>query len=303
MCRTLSRCAERTFERLADGYLNGWAPGEESFTDFNLQDIRQQHGDRIAIRQFTRAQEARNGADWEWWFHDGHRGVGIRVQAKKAMRNGSFRFRYRPGDGQGPVQSLRLIADAANVGCLPFYVLYNHRNWVPYDDELAIADCQHSQADQRQLGCSLVSALVVQRVVDDPALPAHHARDLSVPWNRLVCVDPLRSPKSTALDEVGAQASSLHTGGTHFLRSIAEAVPQQRMERIDAQEGPEHTPITREDSPLYQRVAQLAEQPVQPLPERVIRMMQDDVWEPEDERLAGAVFVDVGGKVNNEEVQ
>ncbi len=51
---TLCRCAERTFERLAEGYLARWPPGEESFTDFNLHDIRREHGVRVATLQFTR---------------------------------------------------------------------------------------------------------------------------------------------------------------------------------------------------------------------------------------------------------
>ncbi|MEJ8649668.1 DUF6615 family protein [Streptomyces sp. MS1.AVA.3] len=277
---------------MAEGYANGWAPGEESFTDFNLQDIRREHGGRVTIRQFNRAQEAENGADWEWWFHDGVRGVGMRVQAKKAQKNGSFRLRYRSGRRrQGPLQSLQLIEDAVTVDCLPFYVLYNHRNWVPIDDELAVRDCQHSNGDQRQLGCTLVSALVVQRVIDDPLLPASHARDVSVPWNWLVCDDGVR-PTVPTLDALWNQARFMHQEGIHFHDFLVESVPRAD-DRGVASERSESVRFERDQSPLYREVARIAERPVRPLSERGKGMITGEMTESPDERLAGAVLIDV----------
>ncbi|MEU6182157.1 DUF6615 family protein [Streptomyces coeruleorubidus] len=276
---------------MADGYLYGWPPGEESFTDFNLQDIRREHGDRVAIRQFTRGQEVMNGADWEWWFHDGTNGFGMRVQAKKAMRNGSYRLRYRPGkERTGRLQSLRLIEDAVVSGCLPFYVLYNHRNWVPYDEFIKPIDCRHGQADQRQMGCTLVSALVVQRVLDEPGLPASHVREVSVPWNRLVCEDLFRHPVTSTLDALANEARHLHLQSIDdHEHTISHLLTKKG--RSDGIPEPEQAGDRR--SALYRQVARIADEPVRPLPERVIGMIHDDVTEQPDERLAGVVLVDL----------
>ncbi|MFD6466573.1 DUF6615 family protein [Streptomyces goshikiensis] len=116
VCRTLYRCAERTFERLEERHLAGKALGEESFTDFSLQGLRRAHGDRLVTHQFTREEEAGNGADWEWWFHaDGH-GFGMRVQAKKAHKDGRYALRHytRSADCD------RTLPTSAKWGARPF---------------------------------------------------------------------------------------------------------------------------------------------------------------------------------------
>ncbi len=118
LCGTLARRAELTFEALAAEHRKGWPSSEVTHTEENLRAIDRAHGDRVAIRPFTSDEERSNGADWEWWFHSGGVGFGMRVQAKRANRNGGYDLRYRPPDGD-KYQNDLLIEDAMKAGCIP----------------------------------------------------------------------------------------------------------------------------------------------------------------------------------------
>ena len=127
-CETLQRLAVNTFERLSHDYGIKIHPAEETLTGDNLQAIDKAHGRRIEVTKFIRAQEAANGADWEWWFHHGgDTGFGLRVQAKIQDRQHHYRLHSTAGSSRR-LQIDVLIDDASHSGALPFYVLYNHRN-------------------------------------------------------------------------------------------------------------------------------------------------------------------------------
>ncbi len=321
LCRTLCRCAERTYERLAESHLAGMALGEESFTDYNLQDIRQAHPDRVIIRQYNRREESRNGADWEWWFHDGTHGFGMRVQAKKAHKDGRYVLRHIVR-GTGALQSTQLIEDAAASGCLPFYVFYNHKSWTATDDRLAPRDCDHTQADQRQMGCTIVSALVVQRVMAE-GMPrsSDHVKRHSLPWNRFVCDSYRRRADVTSLETAFDHMGALHSAGRHDLRLAAQRPPvradtagqteegEGRVRRSvtsdltvpyeDVPERPRRDALDTElhqteavDSALYRALDVLADSPPPLLPERIRSvLLHGELPEPPDERVAGVAVV------------
>ncbi|MEU9718684.1 DUF6615 family protein [Streptomyces sp. NPDC047976] len=318
ICRTLCRCAERTFERLAESHLAGKALGEESFTDFNLQDIRKVHGDRVVTHQFTRDEEARNGADWEWWFHDGGHGFGMRVQAKKAHKDGRYVLRHHIGaSGSSVLQSDRLVKDAAASGCLPFYVFYNHQNWTAARDEQAPADCDHTVADQRQVGCTIVSALVVQRVlVERVYRSSDHVKQQSIPWNRVLCDSVASDAGASSLEAVFDRVGALHWDGVLDLRQAVErprtqAHVESAIESRDSagrrtpapprrvvarRTDPEPSPVDLMASPVYRRFNVLADRPVPALPKRVRQMINGDVVKPADDRVAGTVLVDLADR-------
>ncbi|MFF4454672.1 DUF6615 family protein [Streptomyces goshikiensis] len=302
VCRTLCRCAERTFERLAESHLAGKALGEESFTDFNLQDLRRAHGDRLVVHQFTREAEAGNGADWEWWFHDGGRGFGMRVQAKKAHKDGRYVLLHRTrSSGSQVLQSDRLVEDAAAAGCLAFYVFYNHQNWTAAGDERAPADCDHTLADQRQVGCTVVSALVVQRVIVERVYrSSDHVKRHSIPWNRVLCDSAV--PDVGSLDAVFGRVCALHRDGVLDLRQARERpeVYSYAVSGVDGGRVPLVLPVDcgapppdLTDRPVYHRFGELSEGPVTALPGRVRRMISGDAVDPPDSRLAGALLVNL----------
>ncbi|AZC00460.1 hypothetical protein DKE52_008150 [Acinetobacter pittii] len=57
---------------------------EESITDSLMVELKLRHPYDVFTTTFTRHEEGKNGADWEWWFVDstGRKGIGFRVQAK-----------------------------------------------------------------------------------------------------------------------------------------------------------------------------------------------------------------------------
>ncbi|CAL9296548.1 hypothetical protein SUDANB51_05576 [Streptomyces sp. enrichment culture] len=190
LCRTLRDCAKETFEDLAMDHVHGSPASEEEFTKKNLRRFRRLHEDRVHIREFHRSEEARNGADWEWWFYSGTRGFGMRVQAKRMKPGGSYQLKYTV---RGRLQSELLVEDAQASGCLPAYVFYNHRNWTPYSPGHAIFDCPHGSGEQAHLGCTIVSAHTVRAAILDKKLGPRYAKEQSMPWHTILCDDSDRN--------------------------------------------------------------------------------------------------------------
>ncbi len=96
---------------------------EESITDFLLLRLGRSLKDKIIQKKFSRRNESKTGADWEWWFVDNVKGFGLRVQAKRLK-----------ADGKQPCyeelkqdQAKKLIQGAESLGpaCFPIYCFYN----------------------------------------------------------------------------------------------------------------------------------------------------------------------------------
>ncbi|MFD5411530.1 DUF6615 family protein [Streptomyces nojiriensis] len=310
LCRTLRACATRTFERLSTDHYERDVPGEEAYTQFNLQDLRRGHPDRIVIREFRRAEESRNGADWEWWFHSGGSGFGMRVQAKRAKRGGGYDLEHVVRS-TGARQSELLVEDALIAGCIPAYVLYNHRNWVPTSETGRAVDCRHGLGTPTQLGCTIVSALIVRAELRGPRPSPAHVRDRSMPWHRILCDAPGRGQSS--LEAAHTAVRDLHERGRDTLRAAVR--DQYYAERNHAWysgsddiegwralhdapaaangQGPSHAEEAVLGLPVYRGLDELAQTPLSPLPDRVRAILQGREAEPTDERLAGAMVVDL----------
>ncbi|QKW22266.1 hypothetical protein HUT16_27195 [Kitasatospora sp. NA04385] len=193
LCHTFRALSARTFELQAHDYFDGGrlVPHEDDLTRRNLTDLIRLHQRQIRSHRFVAAEEAKNGSDWEWWLHSGDFGIGLRVQAKRAGRGGAFKF-DAPAGSTGRSQCDALIQTADEEGLIPVYVLYNHRNWVPLSG-LGVADCDHGPGQQAHLGCTIVSARIVQARLDHGKKGYAPVRNQSVPWHRLFCEGPVDS--------------------------------------------------------------------------------------------------------------
>ncbi|WP_406211289.1 DUF6615 family protein [Kitasatospora sp. NBC_01560] len=220
LCRTLRDCATRTFERLASDHYDRFVPREETYTSLNLQDLNRAHRDQVAIVPFYTHEETQNGADWEWWFYADDTGFGMRVQAKRALRAGGYRLEHHTRSGKR--QSELLVEDALANGCVPAYVLYNHRNWVPRFVEGTTATCVHGAGVTSHMGCTIVSALTVHAVLRHHPISAAKVRDASMPWHRVLCDGARRS----ALDQAYGQVVGLHNRGLSELEAAIRAETQ-----------------------------------------------------------------------------
>jgi hypothetical protein len=324
LCHTLSLCSEYTFGRLSHGYRKGQAPGEVGLTEHHLTTISMEHADRVAVRWFTGTEEAANGADWEWWFYAGDIGFGMRVQAKREEWDGSYRLRYRPNKGR--LQSDLLIEDAVASGCLPAYVFYNRGSWQSDLLPGALAGCRHGPVGERQFGCTIASALVVQRTLLLSRASTSYVKNRSLPWHRLLCDEsesegprteaPYRRVRDlhraavkelqTALNEedgrltVGLEVPSRPAGprgSGRFQPTGTEDIRRMERDAVAQEFGWVETvgDLSRDlrQWPLYRRLREIAERQPTELPSRVRAMIfEDDAIAP-DARAAGAVLVNL----------
>ena len=307
LCRTLRACAKQTFEDLAMDHAHGSPASEEEFTKKNLRRFRRFHEDRVQIQEFHRSEEARNGADWEWWFRSGTRGFGMRVQAKRMNPGGSYKLKYTV---QGRLQSELLVEDAQASDCLPVYVFYNHRNWTPNTLDRAVFDCPHGSGEQAHLGCTIVSAHTVRAAILDHKLGPRYARQQSMPWHTILCDESDRS--QVDLGDTHAVVNFMHrTGLAHLARAeTSVAFRAERSERgiakgdkrLYASDDYDDTlgvtePAGLADFPasILRRLALRSrhDQPLPELPERIVAMIAGRNVQAPDPRLMMSVVIDL----------
>lgn len=318
LCGTLARRAELTFEALAAEHRRGWPSSEVTHTEENLRAIDRAHGDRVVIRPFTSDEERSNGADWEWWFHSGAVGFGMRVQAKRANRNGGYDLRYRP-DGDRYQNDL-LIEDAMKAGCIPAYVFYNHLNWPQIRSGKPWLGCDHGPFTEGQLGCTIASALVVKQTLLGARVSSRYVKHRSRPWNRILCDGSESSAPSldiaygrvlrlhqTALEELEGKAELSEASSAVARLPIRPAISEDsnRVDRHqhdgeDDRRRADHettrgaAPLSSTERGLRGQLREMAGRPVGRLPRRVRAMIRGAEGEPADERVAGAVLVNLG---------
>lgn len=275
LCHTFRALSARTFELQAHDHFDGGrlVPHEDDLTRRNLTDLIRLHQDQIQSHRFVAMEEAQNGSDWEWWLHSGDSGIGLRVQAKRASRGGAFRFDALAG-ATGRTQCDALIQTADEEGMIPVYVLYNHRNWVPLAG-LGTGSCMHGPGQQAHLGCTIVSARIVQARLDHGKKGYAPVRNQSVPWHRLFCegqVDSLHG-----LDAVAFRFKRMDREGADAVRRADEAAAEREARARAAESGTETgTKDSRPDmdyAPLRQR----------PLELDVLRRYETDSGEPFDD--------------------
>lgn len=97
--------------------------GEETITESNLLELRRHHSDVVHLRTFSKHQESKNGADWEWRIIGNVRSLVMRVQAKRVQRNDVLRIRHTVG--QTDRQQHDLLVETAKADDMkPMYCIY-----------------------------------------------------------------------------------------------------------------------------------------------------------------------------------
>ena len=110
--------------------------GEETITESNLLELRRRHSDLVHLRTFSKYQESKNGADWEWYIIGKVRSLAMRVQAKRVQRNNVLRIRHTVG--QTGKQQHELLIETANADNMrPMYCIYCTENQRRYWTKIA----------------------------------------------------------------------------------------------------------------------------------------------------------------------
>ncbi len=181
---------------------------EETITEtvlFRLAEAAQGRG--FLVFPFTKPEETKNGADWEFWFAFGPKLVGLRVQAKRLYRSG----RYDKLEPTGK-QIDHLIARAGI--CVPIFVFYN-------DADNSSHLCKECECpDYRSPtyhGCVVALAEEVRKTAsNDP----RQMSDFTIPWHCMLC----DSRQRMVLDYIGV------TGNIPYLQGLTRTADGARAE-------------------------------------------------------------------------
>ena len=151
--------------------------GEETITETNLLELMRRHSDVVHLHTFSKHQESKVGADWEWYVVGRRRTLRIRMQAKRVTRNDVLRIRYTVGRS-GRQQHDLLIQSAKADGMRPMYCIYCtesqrllFRQRGPFQTGCLIADAENLSLDSRNL--SSVERGVLAMALSFRGFPSH----------------------------------------------------------------------------------------------------------------------------------
>lgn len=182
LCERFRKEAGRVWNEMSAAQRLGLSLSEETITEtclFNL--ARKTQTGQIAIIPATRPQEAKHGADWEWWFTNSGWGVGYRVQAKRLFPSGRYESLFKPGEQFAQLD--KLVSKAGDDGIDPLYCFYNFQVLgSPYFAAYNI--CPHDYRGVSYWGCSLALPEVVKSAHKDSF---SSLQPFQVPWHNLVC--------------------------------------------------------------------------------------------------------------------
>ena len=189
-------------------FRHGLALQEETITEMLLLRMaRDRSKHDMRVHMFNKRQEARKGADWEWFIHTRFCSLGLRVQAKRLYR------RYKSQDyadlnlrGPRPRQIDTLISKAGKN--FPVYIFFNHDHGA--NSNLLKAGGEPGYRGRSFWGCSIASAHKVKAagsnklkdILKDP-------KPIMVPWHRMIDSSGQCNASGILTDTVADEKTSL----------------------------------------------------------------------------------------------
>jgi hypothetical protein len=182
LCQTFRDLSFQTWRLLEKARNVSHQPLEETITDNNIIELKSRHTHEVITTTYTRHQEAKTGADWEWWFTNTDKSAwfGVRVQAK-ILNLTTERFAVLNYKNQTNV----LINDAQKNGLYPLYCFYSQ--WALSTSHspnkyLTFPDAPESY------GCSIVDAHTIKNNKNNKnSNTLASVMTNAFPWSCLVC--------------------------------------------------------------------------------------------------------------------
>jgi len=188
LCNTFKRLAFDTWDEIHKSRQVNFQLKEETFIDKNMLELKLKHTSQVRTKVFTKHEEGKNGADWEWWFKGNtNNWVGFRVQAKiiNILSNEFEHIHYKtPSTGVYQCDKLIKTALTGPNPRIPLYCLFLQTNDKRY---LNTWNCRTVPHIKDLYGCSLTSAFLIRNF---RASKKKHLSDLENymrPWHCLVC--------------------------------------------------------------------------------------------------------------------
>lgn len=131
LCYSFQEIADDVWRRIESSQKTGLSYQEETITGNLLYTLNKNHPDAVRIRDFSKSEEALNGADWEWWIgNTSGQWLGMRIQAKRiklpAENFGQIQT-YKPPIKSNPNRKFQidlLIENSKTPDLNAAYVLY-----------------------------------------------------------------------------------------------------------------------------------------------------------------------------------
>ena len=82
LCHAFQYLSKSTWSLLRRGRKQGVQINEETITNILMLRLQETASPHLRIKSFSKKQESRTGADWEWWLGTSGNWVGFRLQAK-----------------------------------------------------------------------------------------------------------------------------------------------------------------------------------------------------------------------------
>jgi len=187
LCEDFIAKAKQTWNRIKLSALWGMSIFEETITDINLLDLQINHPNEITTKKFKKNEEARIGADWEWWIGSDDFWLPLRVQAKIVDPT---TLRYPHLGYKSPNSPLRQIDLLIKYSLndtpprIPIYVFYNYWNVNRFDPPWLC--CSYSKSLE-MIGCGISEAISVKTILDQHSDMVKDIANIMYPWNCVVC--------------------------------------------------------------------------------------------------------------------
>lgn len=185
LCQSFINAAKFSWDTLGRGARCHLSIGEETITDMILLRLAHGHPREIAIHKYARQEEAKSGADWEWWFLGPSTAFGMRVQAKRLHCVGQEYESLRDQE-----QLTRLIDKAkAAPRRWPAVCFYNH--WAVRHANNSVRSLSRGTKPISRWGCAIAPATRIECCLSKQ--PGKIGRSLHTvlpwckPWDILVC--------------------------------------------------------------------------------------------------------------------
>lgn len=132
ICDVFHLISERVYSNLETAQSLNYQISEETITDLNSIDFllsMKALPYKISYNTFTKSQESKNGADWEWWIKYGKQWLGFRVQAKvlhvvaDKFKNKFKVLHYQQKNGTYQKDLLLQVSNQHNL--IPLYCYYS----------------------------------------------------------------------------------------------------------------------------------------------------------------------------------
>lgn len=188
LCETFKQLALDTWDKIQESRIVNFQLKEETFTDINMLDLKLKHSGQIKTKVFTKREEGKNGADWEWWFQ-GRSGnwIGFRVQAKIInLLSNEFEHLHYQNPRTHIYQCDKLIQNALSHSTpkIPLYCFFIQTE---NQDYLNKWTCGTFPKDKKLYGCSLTSAFEVLKLRPTDSKHIIDLENSLKPWHCLVC--------------------------------------------------------------------------------------------------------------------